>query len=138
MCIRDSFLAGLSGLFHVDGLSATFVTLALLSLAVALIGEQGGGGSGAQGRNFSLPLLFSGVMTGLAILSKTPTLVLLPVTGLTLLWAALRKRRDLTGLPRPVRSIAATLLARGLLWAAAAVLTIVLLYPALWLSLIHI
>jgi hypothetical protein len=31
----DPFLAGLSGLFHVDGLSATFVTLALLSLAVA-------------------------------------------------------------------------------------------------------
>ena len=128
----DPFLAGLSGLFHVDGLSATFVTLALLSLAVALIGEQGGGGSGAQGRNFSLPLLFSGVMTGLAILSKTPTLVLLPVTGLALLWAVLRERRDLTGLGRPVRSVAATYLARGLLWAAGAVLTIVLLYPALW------
>ena len=35
----DPFLVGLSGLFHVDGLSATFVTLALLALAVALTGR---------------------------------------------------------------------------------------------------
>jgi hypothetical protein len=71
-------------------------------------------------------------MTGLAILSKTPTLVLLPVTGLALLWAGLARA------PRPDRSsetcqvYRGNPLARGLLWAAAAVLTIVLLYPALW------
>ena len=136
----DPFLAGLSGLFHVDGLSATFVTLALLSLAVALIEAQVGRGAGGQGSSLSplLPcspaplLLFSGIMTGLAILSKTPTLGLLPVGGLALLWGAWRDGRDLTGLPRPVRSAVAVLLARGLLWIAAAALTIVLLYPALW------
>ena len=45
----DPFLAGLSGLFHVDGLSATFVTLALLSLAVALIGSRGAEDRGRRG-----------------------------------------------------------------------------------------
>jgi len=109
----DPFLAGLSGLFHVDGLSATFATLALLSLAVALAEKKG-----------ARPLFFSGVMAGLAVLSKTPTLVLLPVTGLALLWAAWRDSRDLRGLLRPLRS--------GLLWGAAAALTVIALYPALW------
>ena len=125
----DPFLAGHSGLFHVDGLSATFATLALLALACSC----GTGFLSCAPRKHRIRILcYSGVLTGLAILTKTPTLVLLPVTGLALLWAVLRERRDLTGLGRPVRSVAATYLARGLLWAAGAVLTIVLLYPALW------
>ena len=167
----DPFLAGLSGLFHVDGLSATLATLALLALAAAL--GRGGSrfqvpGSREEERNaekrgektlrnaeeettisssafLSAPprfsaslssspapflLALSGVLTGLAVLTKTPTLVLLPVGGLALLWAAWRDRehQDLRGLLRPLRSC----LISGLIWAAAIALTIVALYPALW------
>ena len=138
----DPFLAGLSGLFHVDGLSATFVTLALLSLAVAL--EEGSRFQvpGSRERRLFLwllapgtwPLLFSGLMAGLAVLSKTPTLVLLPVTGLALLWAMWRDVGREHSYPGP-RAWAGRILpyvGRGLLWGGAAALTVVALYPALW------
>ena len=111
----DPFLVGLSGLFHVDGLSATFATLALLALAVGLTG---------RGR-LVLWLGLSGVMTGLAVLSKTPTLALLPLAGLALLWAALRD-------DGPWARRLAALVGRGLLYGLAAAATIFLLYPALW------
>jgi len=115
----DPFLAGLSGLFHVDGLSATFVTLALLMLA-----RGTGFLSRASAKHGIRIPCYSGVLTGLAILTKTPTLVLLPVGGLAFLWAAWHDRRDRQTLLRHLRS--------GLLWLAAAALTIVILYPALW------
>jgi len=111
----DPFLAGLSGLFHVDGLSATFVTLALLALAVGLT---------RRGRP-ALWLPLAGVATGLAVLSKSPTLALLPVAGLGMLWAALRDEG-------PWSRRLATLVGRGLLYGLAAAATIFLLYPALW------
>lgn len=111
----DPFLAGLSGLFHVDGLSATFATLALLALAVAL---------GERGRPV-IWLAVSGACAGLAALSKSPTLVLLPVAALALLWPALRAdgtwRARLLGVVR-----------HGLVWGAALFATVLLLYPALW------
>ena len=65
------------------------------------------------------------MLTGLAVLTKTPALVLLPVVGLALLWAAWRDEG-------PWRARLVALLGRGLLWGAAAALTVVALYPALW------
>ena len=142
----DPFLAGLSGLFHVDGLSATFVTLALLGLAVALLSPRpqmrtGAGDASEAARSANRPngrtvawLALSGVMTGLAILSKTPTLVLLPVGGLALLWAAWRDGGQDHSSPSP-RTWAGMILptvGRGLIWAAAAALTVLVLFPALW------
>uniref|UniRef100_UPI0035AEB059 glycosyltransferase family 39 protein n=1 Tax=Promineifilum sp. TaxID=2664178 RepID=UPI0035AEB059 len=82
----DPFLAGLSGLLHVDGLSATFATLALLALACGRQVAEGG-----RGRALSWFAL-SGAMAGLAALSKTPALALLPVAGLALLWPLARDR----------------------------------------------
>ena len=115
----DPFLAGLSGLFHVDGLSATFVTLALLCSTGFL--------SCAPRHRIRILCytILSGVLTGLAVLTKTPALVLLPVVGLALLWAAWRDEG-------PWRARLVALLGRGLLWGAAAALTVVALYPALW------
>lgn len=112
----DPYLAGLSGLFHVDGLSATFTTLALLSLAVGLAG---------RGRAV-LWLAVSGALAALAALSKTPALLLLPVAATAMLWPALRqpeagRRAQLVGVVR-----------HGLTWLIAFGVTTVVLYPALW------
>lgn len=112
----DPFLVGLSGLFHVDGLSATFATLSLLALAVAL---------GGRGRRVAW-LAAAGASAALAALSKTPTLVLLPVTGLALLWP-LATNRDATW-----RSRVGRLLRDGLVWGAAFAIVLILLFPALW------
>ena len=112
----DPFLAGLSGLFHVDGLSATFATLALLSLAVGLGGED---------RPWRW-LVVSGACAGLAALSKTPALLLLPVAGLALLWPALRRSGS------PWRARLFGVVRNGLVWAAALGVTILALFPALW------
>ena len=112
----DPFLAGLSGLFHVDGLSATFATLALLALAVAL---------SERGRPLRW-LALSGAAAGLAALSKTPALVLLPVAWLALLWPALRE----TDGPWPARLV--SVLRNGFVWGIAFGATVLLLYPGLW------
>jgi len=116
----DPFLAGLSGLLHVDGLSATFATLALLALAC---GRQAA--AAERGRALSWFAL-SGAMAGLAALSKTPTLALLPVVGLALLWPLVRDQ------PRPPRARLVAFAWEALAWGLAFLLTLVALFPALW------
>jgi 4-amino-4-deoxy-L-arabinose transferase-like glycosyltransferase len=116
----DPFLAGLSGLLHVDGLSATFVSLSLLSLALGLSPRKGGGPSWGW-------VAVAGAMAGLAALSKTPTLVLLPVTALGALWTVSRGGR-------PWRDWIVSLARVAVMWGAAFLLTVVLLYPALWVA----
>ena len=115
----DPFLAGLSGLLHVDGLSATFATISLLALLVAL--------KTLPARRWRWTAL-AGALAGLAFLSKTPTLLLLPVTGLVLLFPLLFDRT------LPFRARLLDLLRDGLAWGAAMALVVGLLYPALWSS----
>lgn len=112
----DPFLVGLSGLLHVDGLSATFATLSLLAL---LVGLDGGG------RGW---IAISGALAGLAALTKTPTLLLLPVSGLALLWASMRRREQ----PMSVRF--QHLVGDVLAWGAAFGLMILFVFPAAWAS----
>ncbi|MEZ4516238.1 MAG: glycosyltransferase family 39 protein [Chloroflexota bacterium] len=68
----DPFAAGLSGLLHVDALSASFATLALLTMGVAAVAW----GEDDHPWYFAGWLALSGLATGLAIMTKTPTLVL--------------------------------------------------------------
>jgi hypothetical protein len=63
----DPFVIGHSGLLHTDALLATF---SLLALATALCGLW-------EPRRAAWPAL-SGVFTGLALLTKTPAIILLP------------------------------------------------------------
>lgn len=79
----DPFLAGLSGLLHVDGLAATFTTLSLLALGLGLTKQEGS----KQWRYFML----SGAMAGLSALTKSPTLLLLPFSGLALFVSLFKK-----------------------------------------------
>lgn len=109
----DPFLVGHQRLLHQDGLMASFCALSLLALAAFL---QGGRLRDA---------LVSGVAAGLAWLTKSPTLALVPVV---LLMAGTRLRVNSTDVLMGKRKML-----RGLgVWAGAAGLVFVLLWPKMW------
>lgn len=116
------FHVALSRVLHHDSLTSTFMTLSLLALL----------GFWLRGWRWGW-LLLSGVLAGLALLSKPVSWFLIPFTVL------------LAGLTLPVEFISPAtwrtpvfwtrLKQRGFelgLWAVAAVLTYVILFPAIW------
>ncbi|NJN68081.1 MAG: phospholipid carrier-dependent glycosyltransferase [Chloroflexaceae bacterium] len=113
----DPFIIGYSRLLHVDGLMGTCATLSLLAACCFW--------NHSRHRGW---LVVSGICTGLAVLSKSPALALVPVVG------ALALARDhhppashpSFSLPPP--------LATFLAWGGIALLTVVALWPALWVS----
>ncbi len=108
----DPFLVGHSGLLHTDGLLATFTTLALTS--------------GLNGlREPTRPAWWSlaGLCTGLALLTKSPALILLPFILLLIALADLR--------PLSIRSLL-TAAAHAALFALTIAVTCLALYPAFW------
>jgi 4-amino-4-deoxy-L-arabinose transferase-like glycosyltransferase len=113
----DPFTAGLAGLFHVDGLSATFGTLSLLALAIGLRPVNG-----PRARPGWLAL--AGGLAALAGLSKSPLLLLGPVTAAALVTEALVG----TG---PFAERLKRMVLAGLVWGGAFAATL-LVYPAIW------
>jgi len=67
----DPFVIAYSRVLHVDGLAGTFITLSLLAACVYWFHDRR-----------SRFLILSAISAGLAILSKSPALVLLPLVGL--------------------------------------------------------
>ena len=146
----DPFVAGLSGLLHIDGLMTTFTTISLLLLAVVFtqlagINRRERGGrkektsnsfASAESADLSrnqcssafirVPFLFtavSGAAAGCAILTKSAALTLLPFVALAFGVALLAWRsrwRPLLGL--------------GLVWLLALAVVQFLLLPALWVN----
>jgi 4-amino-4-deoxy-L-arabinose transferase-like glycosyltransferase len=114
----DPFVIAYSRVLHVDALAGTWITVSLLAACVYWFHERR-----------SRFLIVSGISAGLAILSKSPALVLPPLVGLIAL-AAQRsnvqtfKRSNVARLSSLVLVLAA--------WAAVAAVTIVALWPALW------
>lgn len=110
----DPFLAGHSGLLHLDGLLTTAMTLSALAALLAVR-------SPARGPTLFRWFALSGLMAGLAVLTKTPGGFLLPSIVLLVLAAWLTQRvswrRGLIAL---------------MLWALTAGLTCLALYPSLW------
>lgn len=118
----DPFLAGLSGLLHVDGLSATFATLSLLATAVGLRKF----GAGEYGwRAMGWPAI-AGVMGGLAVLTKSPMLLLIPFTGLAVLWLLVADRRV------PARRRWVWAISFAFAWGISFLATVIILFPAIW------
>ncbi len=108
----DPFVAGLSGLLHVDGLMTTFTTISLLALAVVFTGGEKG--------DWWLTAV-SGAAAGCAILTKSAALSLLPFVALAfgvglIVW----------------RSRWQKLVRLGLVWLVAMMGVQFLLLPALW------
>lgn len=119
----DPFVAGLSGLLHVDGLMTTFTAVSLLALALWLSGNS-------KRPKFWAGL--AGVTAVCAILTKSPAILLLPVTGLFLglRWLAAMRQQAGAAL-RP-------LLSEGSVWLLAFIIVGLLLFPALWTSPGHV
>ncbi len=114
----DPFLVGLSGLLHVDALLATFATLSLLALAQAIT---------LPARPFKWAAL-SGALAGLAILTKTPALLLPPFAAFIIFLSMF------ADWPRPFASRLMRMIGQGLSWLAACLVLVFLLFPALWHS----
>jgi 4-amino-4-deoxy-L-arabinose transferase-like glycosyltransferase len=112
----DPFVAGHSGLLHTDGLVSTF---AILALTAALNGLR------EPRRAVWWPL--AGFFVGLALLSKTPALILLPYVLFAQFVASFRAARASSLKPDISR-----LLIHSSLFALAVALTCLALYPALW------
>ncbi len=109
------FLIAHSRLLHTDALLTSFMSLSVLLLLYALLRAE---------QHRRLALVAAGVCAGLALLTKTPALALLPFSGLLLV--GLHLREGLVGLRRAIGA--------GLLWLLPALLTVVLLWPALWVN----
>ena len=115
----EPFLVANQQLVHVDGPLVAFTTLAMLA---ALVRWTAGGGFGT--------LLLAGAATGLALLSKTPALFLVPYVALlalgTTAWNLLGARPAgfVAALRRPLLDLT--------IWGAVASLIFVALWPAFW------
>jgi 4-amino-4-deoxy-L-arabinose transferase-like glycosyltransferase len=120
----DPFLGGISGLFHVDGLLATWSIISLLALALGV----GLGRRPLDGKRRLAWLGLSAASAALAVLSKSPALILLPVAALAIL--SLLRREASVNFNRRL----AMVLGYGIFWAGIFFLIIFLLYPALWSS----
>jgi hypothetical protein len=99
-------------ILHLDGLLTSFLTLSLLAILLACRADR--------------PwrwLLAAGICYGLALLTKGPALIALPVIGLLLLWLV------------PASSVVERFrraIAWYLLWLLTALALVLLLWPALW------
>ena len=124
----DPFYLALSRVIHHDALSTTFMALSLLSFMVYLMGH----------RPFSY-LALSGLMAGLAFLSKSPSLFLVPFTVLLSLGAYWCRAGFHTcrgkGSLWPLDWHRVAELGRDwVIWGLIATLVFVLLWPAMWVQ----
>jgi len=115
----DPFIIGYSRLLHVDALAMTFATLSLLAACCY-----------RHHSSRSTLLILSGICAGLAILSKSPALLALPVVALVVLApedhpASPRERQNRT------RFRLSPAFWRLGLWGAICAATVFMLWPAL-------
>jgi hypothetical protein len=113
----DPFLVGHSGLLHTDALLATFALLALVTTL-----------SGLRRPNQAAWWPLAGLFAGLALLTKSPALILLPFIPLMLVvryvLSARANSRETVGLPR--------LLLYCTLFACSLAATFSALHPGMW------
>jgi 4-amino-4-deoxy-L-arabinose transferase-like glycosyltransferase len=119
----DPFLIAHSQLLHTDALVTSFMTISLLAALVAFRVDEG-----IQGNSGTIrwPLLLaSALVGGLALLTKSPSILLAPMVGLTALVTGWRSSRWSRRLPLvPLLAWGITVLA---VWFA--------LWPAAWVDL---
>ncbi len=116
----DPFFVALSRLLHLDGLLAILTVFALLAFLAWLHGGQ-------QLRYF----VASGLAVGLALLTKTPAVIVMATAGLMLLLEWLRCLRAGEGKSQ-------RLLLAFIAWMALVALTFVALWPAMWVAPLHV
>lgn len=109
----DPFLIGYSRVLHVDALAATFAMPSLLAACLYWHHSRHPGW-----------LVLSGVCAGLAIMSKSPALLLVPVIALVALTSAWRWTRSWRGIVRAMLPLLA--------WGLICGVTMAALWPAVW------
>ena len=115
------FFVALSRQLHLDGLVAAFSLLALLTFSAWLYGDR-------QGDHPRRYLIASGFAMGLAWLTKTPAILLVP-TGLLLILAEWRRRRS------HADGQSLSQMAVGyVVWGLVASAVFVLGWPAMWVD----
>jgi 4-amino-4-deoxy-L-arabinose transferase-like glycosyltransferase len=122
----DPFMIAFSRVLHVDALAGSFATVSLLAACLHWHHDPR--------RRW---LILSGVCAGLAILSKSPALALLPAVGMIGLAAAWRQdERRTTNDEEAPKSFALSpaSLIPLLAWGAIVAVTVFALWPALWVS----
>ena len=130
----DPFTIGLSGLLHVDGLLATFSMISLLALANALEIGDWRLEIAPHSPHFLTPSLpftaVSAIAAALALLTKSPALLLPFMAGLFLLaWLFFPGGPAAGWRARWKKTVAA-----GAVWLLSYVVTLWLFLPALWVS----
>jgi 4-amino-4-deoxy-L-arabinose transferase-like glycosyltransferase len=114
----DPFLLAHSRLLHTDALLTLFMTLALLSLILAL----------QSSRSWKM-LAMAGLAMGFAVLTRSTAMFLFPFTGLLALLIALTDRRGTSK-----KQVAWQLLQRLAIWGGIAALAFFVFWPAVWVS----
>lgn len=110
------FHVGLSRVLHLDALLSAFMLASLAALLAYVL-------DGHRRRD----LILAGGLAGLAWLTKSPGLFLIPVVGLVLLWDAWREGAS----PRVAWQRA---IGRGLMWGLVGLAVVVALWPAMWVT----
>ena len=119
----DPFHIAHSRILHQDGMASSFVLLALLAFLKFLY-------RGGRWHN----LILSGAAAGLAWLTKSPMLFLVPFMGLLLLIELAKKRRMAGRLKgESLRWAAQTMI----MWGSVGLAVFVLLWPAMWVDPIY-
>ncbi len=123
----DPFQIAHSRLMHLDGLLSSFMILAVVALFVAL--DQSEDRRWQRGARIT-----AGIATGLAWLTRSPGLFLLPFAGLLglVFWLRYWRRTPLQG--GNLRATTWFLLVSLGIWAAIAAATFYLLWPAMWVD----
>jgi 4-amino-4-deoxy-L-arabinose transferase-like glycosyltransferase len=117
----DPFVAGLSGLLHVDSLMTTFVTLSLLALARTWQ-------FGEKGKHSGWYMTVSAIFAAFALLSKTPAVLLIPLSLFYILIAHLSCHQNKWVFQiRPY-------IKQTVNWIASYTITLFAALPALWVS----
>lgn len=128
------YLIAHSRLLHLDALLTGFITLSLLLLLLSLRHAEVSNHPPRQSRGAWIALLGSGVMAGLALLTKGPALILLPFAGLTLFALAPPSGGDRPGRINAFIWRLRFSLARYGVWLGVALLTVWAVWPALWVA----
>jgi hypothetical protein len=121
----DPFYITHSKLIHVDAFLATFMLVSAISWFTFLKSKRW------------RYLVLSAVFGGLAFLTKSPSIYLIPIVVLTLLLQAFKDERRLFEAPLDRRSIMSAtlhLVAPFMAWLALAVVVFFILWPALWVD----
>jgi 4-amino-4-deoxy-L-arabinose transferase-like glycosyltransferase len=132
----DPFYLALSRVLHLDALTGSFMVVSLIALLVAKVESWKVKGWNVERSNLqpsTVYLLVSGFFAGLAFLNKSPALFLGPVAVVVVAWAMRPERQKAEGSQSSLPA-AYCFLPAVAIWVAAAGVTTVALWPALWVN----